>query len=156
MTDQVKESAAAPTSEMDFSRVLDEALNAVMTVKSAASDLATRAISADRAELFQSARSLESRVLEATPYLDNLLLVVRRAKHHTIESAYREILGKPGRESDAEKLRLIMGEVSEIQTIINAANQNVTSFLKLLSSSTRLANAGSGDLPPERNLLGKA
>ncbi len=156
MTDQVTESAGTLTPERDFSRVLDEALNAVLTVKSAASDLAARAISADRAELFQSARSLESRVLEATPYLDNLLLVVRRAKHHTIESAYREILGKPGRENDAEKLRLIMGEVSEIQTIISVANQNVTSFLKLLSSSMRLANAGSGDLPPERNLLGKA
>jgi hypothetical protein len=113
-------------------------------------------VGADRAQVFHSARSLETRVLEAFPYLDNLLLAIRKARHHTIESAYREIVGKPGRENDAEKLRLLIGEVAEIQTIISAANQNVANVLKLLSNSTRVAGAVAGNPPAEHNLLGKA
>lgn len=120
---------------MDFGQALDDALNATHAIRNQVAALSA-SIMADSPDVVRSsALAFEGRIEEARPIFDRLLIILRDAKHHTLESAYQALVADPGRQAEAERMRILIREYQQIRAIIAMSDRRINDALLGLSKS---------------------
>lgn len=130
-----------------FSAALDEALSATQILRCEAERLSGQ-IDFERPEVVRAtAIAFENQVDEARPVLDRFVQMLRDARHHTLESAYRELIGEPEHEAVAARMRDLIREYQETQAIIAMAGRRLNEALGRIDKSPWLSRQESVPQP---------
>jgi len=116
-----------------FSRLLDDALNDATTIRRQAEALAADVLVAPPHKIYESAIELEARTHDGHVAMERLVAIVRNARHHTLESAYRMLASKTDRSDDAAKLRGIIDEYRRVRAVMDMSREHIEVALGTLA-----------------------
>lgn len=138
-----------------FSRILEEALDATKLLKETAQQLSADLTRSPPDTIFRSAVELDLTVQHVRPILDRITSIILRANHHTIESAYRSLLGRPDRAVDAERLKQLMIEYHQTRAIVASSSRAIEDAMSLFRRGVWVDHQAIHN-DGQRELLGKA
>jgi hypothetical protein len=133
----MSEEANATKAQRDmraFSRLLDDALNDAATIRTQAEALAADVLVAPPHKIYESAIELEARTHDGHVAMGRLVAIVKNARHHTLESAYRMLASKPDRGDDAAKLRKIIDEYRRVRAVMDMSRDHIEIALGTLAN----------------------
>jgi len=116
-----------------FSRLLDDALNDATTIRTQAEALAADVLVAPPHKVYESAIELEARTHDGHVAMGRLVTIVKNARHHTLESAYRMLASKPDRADDAAKLRKVIDEYRRVRAVMDMSRDHIEVALGTLA-----------------------
>lgn len=142
-------------SDRAFSRILEEALDATKLLKENAQKLSSDLTHAPPQTIFRAAVDLDLTVQQVRPILDRITSIILLANHHTIESAYRSLLGRPERAVDAERLKQLMIEYHQTRAIVASSSRAIEDAMSLFRRGVWVDHQAIHS-DGERELLGKS
>ena len=138
-----------------FSKILEEALDATKLLRANAQQLSADLTHSPPQTIFRAALDLDHTVQQVRPILDRITSIILRANHHTIESAYRSLLGRPDRAVDAERLKQLMIEYHQTRAIVASSSRAIEDAMSVFRRGVWVDHQAVHN-DHERELLGKA